>query len=245
MVAQRLLGVLFFCLISNLCYALSAEELEDKIHDGSHITIIDIRSTFHYRQAHINNAINIPSLLLCKKNLSFAGDLVVYGDGIDIEQSEKSIACLLDRMKSPVYLLDGGYPAWSALKAGTAASKGLSISQDKYISYQRLVKLSQLESPPVLVDLRTGESIEVLSDHFPLNLILSSQSSSEHKVQSVISQSMKYKNRLIVIIGGDIGLSNRVVSNLHAAGVKRVARLVGGEHSLKARGVSKEAVLTL
>lgn len=240
MVIHKIHFVLFLCCISSLASALTAEDLKERISEGSNLTIIDIRSTFQYRKAHVENAINIPSPLLCKKNIPFSGDVVVYGDGIEVGVSEQSISCLKDRVQSSLYLLDGGYPAWAALSSGVGSKIGLSISQDRFIGYQGLKKLSQSNRPPVLIDIRQGHERESLSDHFPSSVILTSQVNVSLDFQDVISQSVKYKSELLVIVGDNVELSNDFANKLHAAGIKRVARLVGGEHSLKTRGSSDQ-----
>lgn len=240
MTVQKLIFLLLLSL-SQIAYSLDASSLKEMMGGSGKLTILDVRPLALYKKSHIPNAINIPSLLLCKKKIPFVGDVVVYGDGVSASVSESSITCLKDKVDGTVYLLRGGYPAWTELSSGVGSDQGVSLSQDLFVSYQRLVNLSNASVPPVLLDLRISESKENLSEHFPASPVVALSSSASQAVSSVVAEASAYRDRFIVLIGDDVAIVREVAGKLHAAGLKRVARLVGGEHSLKSRGVSEEA----
>lgn len=230
----------FFC--SHNASAISASELKEKLLSDEQFLLIDIRPSTHYRIAHIQRSINIPSALLVKKRVPFRGDVVIYGDGVSADVSKKVFDYLLGVSGLSVHLLDGGYPAWSALNSGIFNQKGISAGGEIGINYQRLVELSARDTRPLLIDLRLSATKENISDHFPLNETLSLGNLNQDYLGDVVARIPKNNKKLLVLIADDSSLSIKVANRLNAAGVKLLAVLVGGEHALKSRGVASTSL---
>ncbi len=229
------------CLLGHLCFfivifssganSLDVQELKSKIQAKEKLLMIDIRSVERYRMAHIPNSINIPAAVLNRKRIPFLGDVVIYGDGVNVGVTKDAFDYVALKPGLSAYILDGGYPAWSALESVVFSQKGLSVSQEMDLSYQRLVELSKNEVRPILIDLRMAEVKESLVDHFPLNKVFSVNKNSQNLIVDIVAKCPKDNKQLLVIIGNDPSFSNQVANKLHAAGVTLLAVLVGGEHA--------------
>lgn len=229
--------------VSQSTYAISLVALEELINSSKAPTIIDIRSNALYQKGHIQNAINIPATIIERKKLPELGWVVVYGDGIN----ENGIAVAVEQLNAKPGIeaeaLDGGASAWSVKHAMNNAQMGLDVSQTKFITYKVLQKMMLNVNSIILVDLRSGAKIEPLSEYFPnahIHPAVSNRkrSKAKSKVSSNVLAGIPRKNRnvLVLIDDGDDGYSEKVADKLHAAGVKRLAILLGGDIALQARG---------
>jgi rhodanese-related sulfurtransferase len=248
---MRKIGFLLACIgfmTVRPVYALSVEQLNDKLNGNDNVTVIDIRINALYRQGHIPGAINIPASLVEKKRLPSLGHVVVYSDGITDEGLDEAIASLNDKPGISAEELDGGFSRWVSLKDSVGDRQGLLLSQAKAITYKQLQKMTLRGKQVILVDLRTEKGQESLETHFPNTRIF--KPAIEH-VEGATSQSIKTqimaeipkRNRsVLVLIDDGNGVSEEVESKLHAAETKRVAILTGGQQALIAKGHSVTTV---
>jgi len=235
-------------LLTQFSYAITAKALKRKLNQGEDITVIDVRLNAIYQQGHIHNAINIPASIIEHKKLPQLGDVVIYGDGIDDEGVDEAVMHLNEKPGINAEVLKGGFSAWSAKNSTVQRKSGLSPNQTKNITYKKLQKMVLKGKSVILVDLRVGTAQESLAEHFPNVRIHDPISSSQEdilgaNVTSEILAGIPKRNRnvLVLIDDGD-GVSETVANKLHAAGVKRLAILSGGEQALQARGESSETV---
>jgi len=227
-------------------YAISIQELNQKIENKEDLTIIDIRINVLYQNGHIHNAINIPASIMEHKKLPPLGKVIVYGDGIDDEDTENAVNYLNEKPGIQAEILDGGFSAWSAKHAMVQRHKGLSASKVKNIDYKKLQKMALKRKRLILVDLRMDSEQELLSEHFPnIKVVDPIKSTVNNKkkgkvnarISRAILSSLPKRNRnVLILIDDGNGFSEKVADKLHAAGTKRVAILSGGEQALRARG---------
>ncbi len=171
-------------------YAISVDELNQKINSGEVLTVIDARINLLYQKSHIHNAINIPASIIKRKRLPPLGRVIVYGDGIDEQEIEKAIEQLNLKAGITAEALEGGYLAWSASKTVLQRKMGLDITTVKNISYQKLKNMTLQRRSLLLVDLRTAESQELLSTHFPAVNIYDPLTNISGKVSSKLFNSI-------------------------------------------------------
>ena len=224
--------------------ALSIDDYLARLESGEQkLTLIDVRNPALYSQSHIPNAINIPSFAIATKRLPRLGNVVVYGDGVDITVTKKSVELLNAKPGISAEMLDGGYAAWSSGQTVMQGKRGLELNSVHYLTFQKLEEITATDASVVLVDMRTQKDKTSLKSLFADTRIINASSMAERGIISLIQSNSPARNeKLFVLIddGDDSGV--RIASQLHAASMKRVAVLVGGEISLKTRGEMSEAV---
>lgn len=229
-------------------HAISVEALDQAIKNSKSITIIDVRINLLYQKGHILNAINIPATLIEHKRLPALGEVVVYGDGIEEEVVEQAVAQLNLKTGIVAEELEGGYTAWSARHNIVQRKAGLDVSATKYITYNKLKEMTSNRQSSILLDLRTDTKVESLATHFPDTRIKQANGyhlnkNSDIKVDRKILRGIPKNNRhILVLIDDGNGLSEKVANKLHAAGVKRLVILTGGERALQSQGEIVEQV---
>jgi len=254
MIMIKRLCTQFICLLVSSvitsAHAVSVDELNDMLNAGGKpVTIIDIRVNSSYQKGHILNAINIPASIIERKQLPPLGDIYVYGDGIDEEQLDNAVAALNDKPGINAQAVEGGYTAWVSRHSAVTREQEMDVRQVRNLTYNKLKRMTSRSNKPVLVDLRAGENLEQLQEHFPGTRVIDARTGSHRDSDNVIDRRLLAsiprgnRERLILIDDGD-GIAEKVSDKLHAAGVRRVAILAGGEETLRTRGVAKDMTLS-
>lgn len=229
-------------------YAMSVEMFKQKLKNGEAITLIDVRNNSLYQQGHINNAINIPASIIERKRLPKLGEVIVYGDGIDEGAADRAVAHLNLKPGIKAEVLDGGYTGWSTKQSVVQAESGVALRATKNITYQQLHEMMLGQHAIILLDLRMGQQQESLSSHFPGAKIYDPVKGKQDDVSNIsidttiLAGIPKHNRQVLILIDDANGLSENVAEKLHAAGVKRLAILAGGEHALRTRGLATEVV---
>lgn len=223
--------------------AMSPQDLQKIVAAGEPITIIDLRSEALFQESHIPNAINIPAVLVPRKNLPPLGRVVVYDDGLG-QEAAKNSAAALNRMNGiQAEVLDGGLAAWEQSAAHTTAAAGLSPESTPVITYDRLKRTSPEEV--VLVDLRRpsaapGQSRQAAGDPAPLS-DLTAEFPNTPIIKSPFTSPPARRQSgsvppLLVLIDNGNGAAQESARALKANGVKRFAILAGGEEIIARKG---------
>lgn len=232
-------------------WTITPESFKEMMEQDDKVTIIDVRGTGIYSQGHIPGAINIPSSIIAMKRLPSIGDVIVYGDGIRIDLTVAAVDELNTRTGIQAEMLEGGFAAWVALNLSTTHKAGLGKIRFRYLTYHDLEKAAAHNPDIVLVDLRTKtdstqaspETLTDLSEKFPGRHIIrpDRKRGAAGKQWDIASSILKGKKgshhryHYVIIDNGD-GEGQKVASRLFAAGVKRVAILIGGEQILRRDG---------
>ncbi len=220
-------------------YLLKAASSEQKL------TLIDIRTPSQFAQSHLPNAINIPAQIIGRKRLPPLGDVVVYGDGVDLSVVQKAVEQLNAKRGINAEILDGGFSAWLSSQSIVQEKQGLELRDIHHLTFQKLEKIATYDPSVVLVDIRKLADKTSLQTVFGNVKILStdlSQSSEAEIISSILSYSTEKSDYLFVLIDDGDDSGENIVHKLHAASMKRVAVLMGGEIALKTRGEMSEAI---
>lgn len=252
-IAMGLAGVLLF---SGGVWAISPQQLKEKLNQGTTLTIIDVRNTHRYTMGHIPGAINIPAAIIEKKRLPPLGDVVVCGDGVLSDVDEKAAAALNAKSGIRAEVLEGGLPAWEALGLKTTHPSGLSPKRTRFVTYQELKAATAGNSNIVLVDMREGATNKsttgrtVLEDQFAGQRSIRVQRRQKLKdsawdvsavVRGLGGKQNAHRYLCVLIDNGD-GQAEEVARKLHAAGITRIAILTGGEETLNRKGKSTQVI---
>jgi len=252
-IVMGLTGVLLF---SGSLWALTPQQLKEKMSQGTTLTIIDVRNTQHYTEGHIPGAINIPATVIGKKRLPPLGEVVVYGDGIRSDIPEKAATELNSKNGIKAAVLDGGLPAWESLQMPTTQPSGLSRKNTRFLSYQELTETVGVNRDILLVDMRgetkndRGKTRTVLEEKFPgVRSIrvegkkrLNNSALDVTEIVRGIGGGGNARHYLCVLIDNGDGNAEEVAQRLHAAGFARVAILTGGEEALSSEGAPKQVI---
>jgi rhodanese-related sulfurtransferase len=219
-------------------------------------TIIDVRSTQQYIEGHIPGAINIPAAVIGKKRLPPLGDAVVYGDGFRNDMAEKAAAELNAKAGIRAEILEGGLPAWEALKLATTHTPGLSRKETRFVSYEELEAAAAGNPDIVLVDLR-GPAKEAgtkgrtaLEDKFAGHRRIKVERGTKLKgsaadvsgvIRGIGGRGNAHRYLCVLIDNGD-GQAEEMARRLHAAGITRVAILTGGENAVVREGKAQQVI---
>ena len=79
---------------------------------GPNINLIDIRGIEKYNDNHINNAINIPKILLVKDYAKYLNKLNTYYIYCETGFQSNKICHLLNSLGYHTMNIDGGYESW-------------------------------------------------------------------------------------------------------------------------------------
>lgn len=256
---MRMTGYLLLSLLllPTIAQGMSAQQLQQALQAGDELTLIDVRSRNEYRRGHIPGAINIQAILMPRKQLPPLGRVVVYGDGIDTQATRQALAALNTKPGIEAEMLIGGYAAWESGSRANTRGRGMRKAQIRQLSYDDVQRVVEDNAEVVLVDLRQdGDDAEVLSDlrsQFPQTRIVkprlreaqprqgSRQGRSKDRqvlsVRALTGRGVDPSHLYILIDNGD-GRAERFAGRLQAAGMKRVAVLIGGERILRRGGES-------
>lgn len=254
----------FCCLLQPVwAQSLAPEQLLTMLESYEQVTIIDIRHTARYKEAHIQGAINIPSAVIAGKRLPPFGKVVVCGDGIRTDQTVDAVSALNAREGIEADMLEGGFAAWEALNLPTTRKSGLGRKRLHYLSYQELERAARVNKNIILVDLRTGSTQNQRSyvssqsengpaaEAVPTNLNTrypelstiklstnqrAGSGASDVSLQQLQKRSGAHHLYLYVLIDDGDGCSETVAGRMAAAGIRRVAVLTGGERTLERQG---------
>jgi rhodanese-related sulfurtransferase len=224
--------------------ALSIDDYLEQVESGEEkLTLIDVRNPALYSQSHIPNAINIPSFAIENKRLPRLGRVVVYGDGVDVSVTRKAVELLNAKPGISAEMLDGGFAAWMSGQTIMQGNQGLEMNTVNYLTFQNLEEIAASDASLVLVDMRTKKDRTPLRSLFVDARIINATSMADKGIISLIQSSSPAKDtNLFVLIDDGDDSGARIANQLHAASMKRVAVLMGGEISLQTRGEMSEAV---
>lgn len=252
-IAMGLIGVL---LLSGSVWAITPQQLKEKVNQGATLTIIDVRNTHQYTEGHIPGAINIPAAVIGKKRLPPLGDVVVYGDGVRSDVTEKALSELNAKAGIRAEVLEGGLPAWEALKLVTTDPRGLSRKRTRFLSYEELEAVAAGNPDIIFVDLREETKAvgvkgrTALEGKFAGHRRIKVERQQKLRespwdvsgvVRSVGGQRNAHRYLCVLVDNGD-GQAEEVARRLHAAGITRVAILTGGEEALSSEGKTQQVI---
>jgi len=237
-------------LLSAPALALTASELGALLEEESSITLIDIRDVSFFKRGHLPNAIHISARILPLKKLPPLGRVIIYGQGLGLEDMEEAQQFLNEKPGITAEILEGGYAAWEMSKGSTTQALGIQEEVENVISYQHLMGLHAADA--VLVDLRTpvplarqgvGEEtvppLVALEEKFPGKPVVNSP----FDVAGVPGSGMLARQSdqplpLMVLIDDGNGKAQEMARVLRANGVQRVVILAGGERILERDGMT-------
>ena len=240
-------------------FAITARQLQEMLSQGEEVTTIDIRNRALYTEGHIPGAISLPASILSKKRLPSIGTVVVYGDGIRTDLTLEAVDALNAKDGIQAEMLEGGFSAWEAVNLSTTHQSGLGRERLRFLTYRELEKAATGNSDIVLVDLRstpapvqgktasngtpTSKATRELTDlsvkFSGLNTIrLARKSGSANKERDIAPVILAGRHSLYILIDDGDGEAEKVARRLKAAGVKRIATLIGGERILRTGGRS-------
>ena len=227
-------------------FAVTARQLQEMLSQGEKVTIIDIRNRALYTEGHIPGAISLLASIIAEKRLPPIGAVVVYGDGIPADLTIEAVDALNAKNGIQAEMLEGGFSAWEAVNLSTTHQSGLGREELRFITYQELEKAAAGNSDMVLVDLRStpaGNATRELTDlsvKLPgLNTIrLARKSGSANTEWDIAPVILAGRGSLYILIDDGDGEAEKVARRLKAAGVKRLAILIGGERILRSEGRS-------
>ena len=255
-------GLFLLPVLPALCFGMTADVLKKTLDQGARVTIIDVRNNRDYSSGHVPNAINIPARIIGMKRLPSLGRVIVYGDGIDKEQTLEAVRALNDKPGIEAEALEGGFPAWNARDFSKTGDVGITREKFQYIAYKKL-KATPVNNPDViLVDLRSmdeeekekkvaprtlphsDDELSNISEHFPgLRIItpdrrhgLPGRKAANASISALAVIKEKAHDGVFVLIDRGDGKAEQVARRLHAAGIRNVAILVGGEQVLQRYG---------
>jgi len=224
--------------LAGCCAALSAgavtvAALQEEMAAGAKITVIDLRDTIEYAEAHIPGAINVPASLCPQKHLPPLGKVVVYDDGLGRRGAaalQSAAAALGAKPGITVDVLEGGFAAWETGGGLTTRGRGLKRETFNYLTYAQL--RSAAAGEVVLVDLRklTGAVQKIspaltdLSREFPGKRVVAA------------APEAAAGGPLVVLIDSGDGSAETAARALKGRGIRRYAILAGGELAIARKG---------
>ena len=254
--------VFVLAVLPDVGLGITVEAFKGMLDHGDEVTIIDIRPRVSYTEGHIPGAINIPAGIIARKLLPPIGRVIVCGDGIDKGEALEAVRTLNEKAGIQADLLEGGFAAWEALNLPSTKRRGVKRERFRYITYQELKKASANNRDIVLVDIRSSgeverhtaselpalsvEGLSDLSEKFPGVEIVtldrrdlgSDSKAGDISIAALTGIKASRHNRVYVLIDRGDGKAEKVARRLHAAGIKQVVILVGGERILQREGRS-------
>ena len=252
--------VFVLAVLPDVGLGITVEAFKGMLDHGDEVTIIDIRPRVSYTEGHIPGAINIPAGIIARKLLPPIGRVIVCGDGIRTDLTLKSVEDLNAKAGIQADVLEGGFAAWEALSLPSTQRRGVKRERFRYITYQELNKASANNRDIVLVDIRSSgeaekhtaselpalsvEGLSDLSEKFPGVEIVtldrrdlgSDSKAGDISIAALTGIKASRHNRVYVLIDRGDGKAEKVARRLHAAGIKQVVILVGGESILQRDG---------
>jgi rhodanese-related sulfurtransferase len=255
------LAALALCLVgARPAWAISVEDLSERLAAGERIQVVDVRLPLVFERAHIPGAINIPARLVEGKRIPALGEVVVVGDGLDLETARLASESLGRRPGIQSDWLEGGFEAWRERGerfAGSAAAAGRlpRASQGAtYVRYADVARAARTNPGLVLVDLRgqlesdavdpsaaagrlaleRGDFVKV--PRVEARRVSAGSDAEAALVARVLRMSRQRTDHVFVLVDDGRGGSERVAQRLRAAGLHRVRVLIGGHHELENEG---------
>lgn len=259
-------ALMFTLLVPEDGFGITPESLLQSINRAEELTLVDVRSTFDYAEAHLPGAINIPARLCELKHVPSIGRVVVYGDGVALDETLDALACLNRKSGVRAELLEGGYPAWQELGLPDTKEPGISETKHRYLNYQDMVRAVSENGDVVIVDLRDPEVATAVADkkgtgkpraakaaaparpgkadlasRFPDARRVKAQRAAKvagkkHDMGEIMAERRSGKHPLFILIDDADGSSEELAGKLRSLGVHRLAILVGGEEALRRSG---------
>jgi len=242
------------------CQGMTVISLKNLLDQGASPTIVDIRSGSDYTQGHIPNAINIPAKIIPRKPLPPLGPVIVYGDGIQKGITMKALDALNAKAEIQAEMLAGGFAAWGSMNLPSTERRGVKRERFQYISYKELQRSAESNQDITLVDMRTlgemkksagfevgavtGDNPSELSEMFPgLKIIAldrkdlrSGRKAGQVSVARIADLKKAGHHEIFVLIGRGDGQAEKAARRLHAAGIKPIVILAGGERTIQKEG---------
>lgn len=229
---------------ASLAHAISPTQLQKEMAKGAKVTIIDVRNTDVFQQAHIPSAISLPAALCSAKNLPPLGRVVAYDGGLGNNVVESAVAALNAKPGIRAEILEGGFAAWEALKIGDTRGRGVEKQVLPMVTYQQLktnmtddiVLVDLRKSRPVAKGAKSAEEAAPLTDlhaAFPQARVEKSAFNVAGKKKSASGETMA---PLLVLIDTGDGTSEEMVRTLRANGITRFVVLAGGEEIIARQG---------
>jgi len=154
-VSFLLVALVFASIATSRVFAVTAEELKAQLDAGDRVTIIDVRENIAFRRGHIPGAINVPAAIVQGKRLPPLGDVIVYGDGVDVTRTRRAMAELASKPGIRPRLLEGGFERWTALGNPGGGKRGLGRRDFQFVTYDQLRSGVTTNPSLVLVDVRS------------------------------------------------------------------------------------------
>lgn len=230
-------------LASTPAEAMTPAELAAWLAQGDRVTVIDIRHPAQYARTHVPGSINLPMPGLTQRQLPAMVNVVVVGDGFDVEAEAGAVDALRAQGIPRVEVLDGGILAWEESGTGSVQQAGMVAgSPVMYVTAQqveRAVRSGRLGV--VLVDLRANVAGRTPFSRVGLGDLWVVEPPATATNSQVVQHILRYRDQargkvLLLVDDGD-GRAEGVGMLLSAAGVKRQAILTGGEHALESWGL--------
>ena len=245
-------------ILPDVCFGITAGSLQKILKEGETITIVDVRGRGDFTSGHIPNAISIPAPVVKYKQLPPMGKVIVCGDGINTADTIEAARALNLKTGIDAEILEGGFPAWLALRYPSTHKIGITRQMFRYITYQKLKKASGNNRGMVLVDMRRvgvlkksirsseDDYLSNLNENFPGLEVITLASRDLKSRGKVEAESMaKFfharengQGKVFVLIGSGDGQAEKVTRHLHGAGITQVIILAGGERVLRKNGQS-------
>jgi len=236
---MRLAKIIFvslaICGAASSAPAITVADLQKKLAAGERLTVIDLRDTKLYAEAHIPGAINVPASLCPIRNFPPLGAVVIYDDGLGRRGQaalNAAAAALAAKNGIAVDILAGGFAAWEGAASLTTRAAGLKPESLNYITYAQLqaadprdVALLDMRRTTAAV-LKSAGGLSDLAKEFPGRRIVSAAPKPQDGAP------------LVVLIDSGDGSAQAQARALKLSGVRRYAILVGGELTIARKGLS-------
>ncbi|MDA3926314.1 MAG: hypothetical protein PF904_16600 [Kiritimatiellae bacterium] len=253
--------LLLFGVLALRVEAVTTAELQAMLATNESVTLIDLRSQEAFEAGTLPDAMRMTAREAAQK--PFKGLVVFFDDGLGIDLAGKAAVALASKNNEvQADKLIGGFAAWRGVGGSTSERKGLSYSQQNYVSYQQLSGvLTDQADDIVLLDLRSAspakamtalelaggtdaavQSAVDLTSEFPQYTVTRTLPQSAAAVPSAASPGQlaaapeKETSPLYVLIDAGDGTSEKVEKTLKASGLTRVVILAGGENIIKRKG---------
>lgn len=226
------LATLALCVAASSASAFTPAALRQARAAGQRITVVDVRPPADFARAHIPGALNVPLEVLGEKRLPPLGRVAVCGDGILPDRTREAVALLNAKRGIRAEILEGGFAGWESADSPSTRAGGVEPERLHYVTYSELMKAAASSPGVVLVDLRHGEGKRKtdLAARFPTAQVVRPGPRGLGPLDAGPGRALP------VVIDDGNGSAETLVRRLKAAGIRRVAILLGGEGTLEREG---------